>query len=306
MSKKVGIVYHPLMSLHKKPHGYHPECPERMIALYNSIQDLRWEPIPARVATYDEVTACHASKYYFEMKPDGMNPDMFYNSHTDKAALLAAGSVCELVTRAHAGDVQCGFAIVRPPGHHAHYGRAEGFCYLNNVLIAAYAALRKQQFRRVLIVDWDIHYHLGTEEILQRTRFPYTAEQLTVFSIHRHDYGKFYPGGQHGRTCTKHGGRVVNVGLNEPSGDHRYLDELRKFLDSYTEAGNPDLILVSCGFDAARGDPLGQYDVTPRGYAEMTGLLLEKCPNVIMALEGGYDLKAISTCGRAVIQALIR
>jgi acetoin utilization deacetylase AcuC-like enzyme len=299
---KVGIVYSINMTLHEA--GYpHDENPERIKVIYNNVKDLDVVEVPARDATVEEISRAHKLHYMTQFSElSKKSSDMYWNEWSLGAIIMAAGSCCQLVQESNKGSINHGFAIIRPPGHHASRGRCSGFCFLNNVMIAALDAL--EQVHRVLIIDWDVHYHQGTEDIVENTE--YDADRLTVFSMHRYDRGNFFPGGKSGRTGTKHNGKIVNVGFNGVCGDKEYTRTLQTFLDNYVhKIGTPDLILVSCGFDAAEGDPLGGYKVTPQGYADMTKQLLKVSPRVVMALEGGYNLEVIPKCARACIQTMI-
>lgn len=299
---KVGIVYNRAMTMHEASYK-HDECPERIMVIYKAIKDLPFIRVAARDATTKEISRAHPIEYLSQMQSLSLKDgDMYWNQWSLDAIVMAAGSCCQLVQESVNGNIDHGFAIVRPPGHHAFRSQCRGFCFLNNVMIAALEAL--EHMYRVLIVDWDVHYHQGTEDIIQSTQ--YTADRLTVFSMHRYDGGCFFPGGTDGETGTKCDGRIVNVGFNSVKGDKEYVECLQTFLENYVQnTGKPDMILVSCGFDAAKGDPLGGYAVTPSGYAAMTRKLLEVSPKVVMVLEGGYNLKVIPQCARACIETMI-
>jgi histone deacetylase 6 len=209
------------------------------------------------------------------------------------------------------GECRNGAAIVRPPGHHACRDNCSGFCYINNVLVAAFGALTRNPDLKILIVDWDVHYHSGTSDILKRTT--YTSSQIVVFSMHRYDHGCFFPGDKEGATGSYHHGRIVNKEFNMPRGrrtipgDEQYNTELSKFLSSYKHMyGEPDIIIVSCGFDAAKGDPLGGFNITPQGYYDMTTQLMRASNGkVAMVLEGGYNISVITDSAIACTKAMM-
>ena len=312
-----SLIYSTIMTLHKSS-TQHPESPARLVSLIDMVEYdfpelIRLTP---RKVTKEEFLTAHTEEYYMalhdphELMKMNWDPDMFYNDHTLEAALIAAGSTCQLVnTILHDGNnTQNGFALVRPPGHHARSGKCAGFCYVNNVMVAALSALRHNSDLKILVVDWDVHYHSGTADIIQKQSC--SAEQLTVLSLHRYDNGKFYPGDKMGATGTYSDGRIVNIGFDMRKkgpvpGDALYTETLQKFTAQYqSRHGRPDIILVSCGFDAARGDPLGGFDVTPKGYGDMTKILKELCPKVAIVLEGGYNVPIITECAKQCIIAL--
>jgi len=253
----------------------------------------------------------HTVEYVDKVKNDpGLlaagNDDMLYDENTSNAALLAAGSTIDLINAilTEGNATENGFAVVRPPGHHAAGDHCSGFCYFNNVMVAAFRALDTKKASRILVVDWDVHYHLGTERILENTK--YTSEQILVYSMHRYDNANFFPSSTNGKTGTRCEGRVVNTGFNQTGTDDLYTKTLESFIQKYRDRyGSPDLIIVSAGFDAAKGDPIGGYDLTPDGYRKMTRMLKELCPRVAIVLEGGYNLEMIPRCAEACVEALI-
>jgi histone deacetylase 6 len=305
------MIKHSTSNDNERARSSHPESPKRLKSIINMIENQYQDVtrLKSRLATKDEFLTAHSLEYYDKLHNTrdfmlmNFDPDMFQNEHTLKAAFLAAGCTCELVNSILSGKIVNGFAAVRPPGHHARKDGCCGFCYINNVMVAALSALNKNPSLQILIVDWDIHYHSGSTDILKDT--PYNARQLTIFSLHRYDNGGFYPYDEEGKTGTYYDGRIVNVGFNDSPGDKEYLEQLNQFLTEYTKnLGTPDLIIVSSGFDAARGDPLGQYDVTPEGYKQMTLLLKSICPKVAIVLEGGYNIRIITKCSQSCIDAL--
>jgi len=180
-----------------------------------------------------------------------------------------------------------------------------GFCLFNNVAVAARYAREKLRVRRVLIVDWDVHHGNGTHLTFE------SDPNVLYFSIHRHDNGKFFPDGPLGsaESVGKNGaeGRCVNVPW--PHGgmkDADYLYAFERVLMPIAREFDPELVLVSAGFDAAEGDPIGGCHVTSRGYAQMTHLLRSLAGgNLVIALEGGYNLSAISLGAAAVTAVLL-
>ncbi|KAF2298791.1 hypothetical protein GH714_027835 [Hevea brasiliensis] len=259
----------------------HPERPDRLRAIAASLATAgifpgRCYPIPAREITQQELQMVHSLEHVQAVELTSrifssyFTPDTYANEHSACAARLAAGLCADLASAIFSGPAKNGFALVRPPGHHAGIKQAMGFCLHNNAAIAALAA-QVAGAKKVLIVDWDVHHGNGTQEIFEQNK------SVLYISLHRHEGGKFYPGT----------GAVNEIG---------------------TEAAEfaPDFTIISAGFDAARGDPLGCCDVTPAGYAQMTHMLYTICRGkLLVILEGGYNLRSISSSATAVIKVLL-
>jgi len=307
------FLYDECMTRHKQ--RGHPESPKRIISIYEGLKSMGVRQIPCRQATWEEIGLVHSKSYCERLQMlDGQRQytgqnDMYLNRYTITAALTAAGSACQLVNTIldPCSDLVSGFAIVRPPGHHACHDDCTGFCYINNVMVSAINALTKNTELKILVVDWDVHYHSGSADIISKT--DYTAQQLTVFSIHRYDQQCFYPGDPMGKSGSYLNNRIVNKGFDTNPGfipgDEDYNTALTEFIADYNErCGVPDIIIVSCGFDAAEGDPLGGFKVTPKGYADMTRQLMNFCGKVALVLEGGYNIKVIRSCAMACMESL--
>ncbi len=207
-----------------------------------------------------------------------------------EAACLAAGALVAGVKLLVSGEIDNGFALVRPPGHHAENDRAMGFCLFNNVAIGARFAIEKLGLKRVLIVDWDLHHGNGTQHSF------YDTDKVLYFSTHQYPY---YPGsGAVSETGRGKGrGHTVNVPLFGGLGDAQYARVFNEILTPLARQYQPQLILVSAGFDIAMGDPLGAMQVTSEGFAYLarvlTALAAEICEGrLLFTLEGGYDLEA--------------
>lgn len=312
----VIIMYHSDMERHAPSYTdhNHPECPSRYTVIYDRLrkvydQDPRILFIEARQATDTELHKVHTEKYVSNLGTNlksltYRNPDLYYNEWTYRASLLAAGAATQLVDTIALTDNMAGFAIVRPPGHHAECSSPKGFCYINNVMVAALNVIHL--VKRILIVDWDVHYHFGTADIINKHP-ELTPQQLTVFSMHRFDNGRFYPRKKSGATGVRSKGRIVNHGFNGYADDQQYISVLQSFLERYRVemSASPDVIIVSCGFDAAKGDPIGGFGVTPNGYYEMTKMLHKFCPKLALILEGGYNLDVLPECAQACIAGLL-
>jgi acetoin utilization deacetylase AcuC-like enzyme len=225
------------------------------------------------------------------------------SSETYEVALAAAGGVLAAVDAVMDGKVENAFCAVRPPGHHALKDKAMGFCFFNNVAIAARYVQKKHKLSKVLIVDWDVHHGNGTQAAF------YDDPTVLYFSVHQHP---FYPGS--GTESEKGTGEGLNYTINVPlpsgSGDAEYRKAFEEKLLPAALAFKPDFVLVSAGFDAAEGDRLGGMKVTPEGYAELTHVVREiarkSCHGrVVSLLEGGYDLDALAASVEAHIRVLM-
>jgi acetoin utilization deacetylase AcuC-like enzyme len=191
--------------------------------------------------------------------------------------LGATGAVRSALEHAHAGGGHA-FAAVRPPGHHALAQRAMGFCLVNNVVVAARAAQRLER-ERVLIVDWDVHHGNGTQALIEHD------ESLRYVSLHQHPW---YPGT--GMAGERGVGNVFNVPRGPDAPPNLYVEDLWAAVEAATNHWKPELILLSAGYDAMAGDPLGGFTLEPAHYGQLTLRLRERMPDVpiVGLLEGGY------------------
>jgi acetoin utilization deacetylase AcuC-like enzyme len=229
--------------------------------------------------------------------------DVSITGRTFEVAVCAVGGVLAGVDAVMEGKVRNAFCAVRPPGHHALPEKPMGFCIFNNVAIAARYIQRKYGLKKVLIIDWDCHHGNGTQDIF------YNDPTVFYFSTHQ---SPFYP-----RTgdATETGGpdapgTKINVPLKKGTGDEVVLKAYQEQLGPAARAFQPDFILISAGFDAARGDSLGGLSLSPEGYTEMTrfvkGLAAELCQGrIVSTLEGGYSLKQLPGCAEAHVRALL-
>ena len=201
------------------------------------------------------------------------------------------------------GNLKNGFALVRPPGHHAERDRAMGFCLFNNVAIGAQYAIKKFSLDRVLIVDWDVHNGNGTQNSFY--------EDPRVLYISTHRYVFFYPGTGSAQELGKGKGLgfTVNVPLSTGAGDAEYGNIFEKLIKPIALEYQPQLILVSAGFDTHYDDPLGGMEVTEKGFARMTQVLMEVAEataqgRLVITLEGGYDVSGQGRSVKAVLKEL--
>ncbi|KAG2458875.1 HDAC4 deacetylase, partial [Polypterus senegalus] len=239
----------------------------------------------------------------------GVDSDTIWNEvHSSSAARYAVGSVIELVFKVASGELKNGFAVVRPPGHHAEENTPMGFCYFNSVAIAAKLLQQRLSVSKILIVDWDVHHGNGTQQAF------YTDPSVLYVSLHRYDDGNFFPGSGAPDEVGSGPGVGFNVnmaftgGLNPPMSDAEYLAAFRTVVMPIANEFAPDVVLVSSGFDAVDGHPppLGGYNVTAKCFGYLTKQLMGLAGGrVVLALEGGHDLTAICDASEACVSALL-
>ena len=238
---------------------------------------------------------------------------LYYCKDTFMAAKLAADACLSAVCQVLDEDCpeQRGYCIVRPPGHHAHAERYHGFCFFNNVALAA--TLAANQGKKVLIFDWDIHQGDGTQTIF------YDSDRVMLMSLHRCDDLNFFPGRKDSlpQYTGNDGGKGYNVNVawhtrrhngkhgSMRLGSNEYRHACDEVLLPIAKEFNPDLILVSCGFDSAIHDQLGGAHLAPLGYYYMTQELLKICPQMIVILEGGYNTDYLGQHASGVVKALL-
>jgi acetoin utilization deacetylase AcuC-like enzyme len=287
----------------------HVETPARLDAIMGELGRAPIEGLiieTPRPATDAEIEAVHLPGYRGRLaglagEYASLDPDTAVSPGSWDAARLAAGAAVGAVEALLAGRAANAFVLARPPGHHARPGEAMGFCLLNNVAIAAQAALRGGA-RHVLIVDWDVHHGNGTQEIFAQ------RDDVLYMSVHQYP---FYPGtgGAHEIGVGAGVGATVNCPLPGGQNDADYGAVFHDLILPMGRAFAPDLILVSAGYDAHAHDPLGEMQVTERGFAAMASVLSELAAGtcggkIALLLEGGYDLGALATSVRASLEVL--
>jgi len=291
----------------------HPERPERVKVLLDLADGLRRERlqrVAPREATTAELELCHDPRYVALVSQTAsrdsydFDPDTHASRATYHTSILAAGGVLTAVDAVLDGQADNGFAIVRPPGHHALPHHAMGFCFFNNVAVAASYLTRVKGLERVMILDWDVHHGNGTQEIF------YASPQVLYCSLHQFPH---YPGTGSVREIGIEEGRGFTVNLPLPAtfGDPEYLSAFDRIILPIGRQFRPDFLLVSAGFDCHFRDPLADMRVTEQGFAAMArrlkGLAAECCRGrIVLALEGGYDLAALASSVRDVIEELGR
>jgi histone deacetylase 6 len=302
-----GVVFDDRFLLHRAPYE-HPEHPGRLTAIRARLEKeglfTLCRRVAARSASDEELLAVHTPEHLRQIDSTAsrdftqIDPDTYAGRDSAAAARLAAGGLVDLTLAVWRGELSNGFALLRPPGHHAEASQAMGFCLFNNIAVAARAA-RAAGASRILIVDWDLHHGNGTQNTF------WDDPSVLYFSTHQYP---FYPGTgaveETGGPAAR--GHTINVPWPPGMGDAEYLDSFDRVLAPIARSFAPDLVLVSCGFDAAQGDLLGQMRLTPDGYAEMTSRLQSLAGGrLVLALEGGYNLDAIGRSAAACTRVLL-
>jgi acetoin utilization deacetylase AcuC-like enzyme len=302
-----GLATDPRFRAHAPP-GAHPERPERLVAIERVLEAsglaARATRVPVRLGRRDELLRVHHASYLDSLEralaaPDGgwLDPDTYFSPGSWEAALLAAGASVDLAEAVLDGRLANGLALVRPPGHHASADHAMGFCLINNIAVAA-AALSARG-ARVAVCDFDVHHGNGTQDIF------YGDGRVLFASTHQFPY---YPGtgALEERGAGGGLGATLNVPLPAGAGDDALLAAWGQVMRPALERFRPDIVLCSAGFDAHRGDPLAEMQVSEAGFAAVTrGLLEASDGRLVLLLEGGYDLRSLSASVAAVMKVLL-
>jgi acetoin utilization deacetylase AcuC-like enzyme len=312
---QTGLLFDDVYLKHLAGNTGHPERPERLTSIRDGLSKAgllkTLVPIPPRRVTDQELELVHKPSYVALVRRELTNlkgvgelstGDTLVSPGSLEAAEFAAGGVLNTVDAVMNGKVKNAFAAVRPPGHHATPDRGMGFCIFNNVAIAARYLQKKHGIGRVLIVDWDYHHGNGTQDIFYNDG--------TVFYFSTHHYGA-YPGtGSASETGSGPGaGKILNVPMNPGAGDAEFLNVYETKLVPAAQQFKPDFILISAGFDSMRRDLLGQFNITPEGYAAMTRVVMKLADEfshgrVVSVLEGGYRLDGLAESVAAHVKTL--
>ncbi|MFN8543944.1 MAG: histone deacetylase [Candidatus Binatia bacterium] len=307
MAGGTGLFVDEGMLAHDPGYG-HPERPERLRVLLDHLGAARgFARLEPRLATEDELALVHAPALVARVAATAgcrhvqLDPDTVASAESWTAARLAAGGLLGTCEAVLAGQIANGFALVRPPGHHAERDRAMGFCLFNNAAIAA-AWLRRHGVARVAIVDWDLHHGNGTQHLFE------TDPDVLYVSTHQYPY---YPGTGDAQDIGRGegAGRTLNLPFPAGFGDEEFLRAFGDVVLPVLRQFAPEFVLISAGFDADRRDPLGALELTPAGYAAMARALVDLAADtgrgrIVAVLEGGYDLHAIVDGVDAVLAAL--
>jgi acetoin utilization deacetylase AcuC-like enzyme len=309
---KTAVVVDPEYLKHR-PGEFHPERPERIKVLLDlaaSLDDGEFQLLPPRAATRAQIETCHSPDHIARIETTSLanqyalDGDTITSRDSFGVSLLAVGGFLRMLDAVAAGEFQSGFALVRPPGHHARPEHAMGFCLFNTIAIGAKHLQRAHQAQRVLIMDWDVHHGNGTQEIFY--------DDPSVLFISTHQY-PFYPGTGAAREAGAGAGEGFTLNIPLPAGcaDGEYLGVFRDIIVPAVKKFAPDWILVSAGFDPHKHDPLGGMGVTESGFAAMARALLrlaDECAGskIAFLLEGGYDLTALSASVAGVLHEMRR
>jgi len=308
-----GLVSDPRFLLHEPGQG-HPERPERLLALLARLErsGLRsqLDEVAATSVSIETIERVHARGHAERIDraaaagEDAVDsPDANLSLQTHDVARLAAGGALAAIGHVMSGEWQNAFVAARPPGHHAEENLAMGFCFFNNVAIAARELQAQHGIERVAIVDWDVHHGNGTQHLFDA--------DPSVFYASLHQY-PHYPGtGAESERGRGHGeGATLNCPLSAGTGDHEWLDAFERKVLPAIDAFAPQFVLISAGFDAHRRDPLSSTLVGEETYGRMTELLLGLANThangrVVSILEGGYDLEGLSASVEKHVAALV-
>ncbi|KAK9505138.1 hypothetical protein O3M35_009261 [Rhynocoris fuscipes] len=319
---KVCLVYDAKMMDHKNYEDKnHIEQPARISSIYKFLEDFgllkRLHILKSRYCTDEELKYAHNESHIVEMsslnkmtikqliEKKEIYQSVYFHQDTYQAACLAAGSLLEVVDSVMKGESCSGVAVIRPPGHHADIDDPCGFCIFNSVAIAARHAIKQYGLKRVLIVDWDIHHGNGTQEIF------FEDSNVLYMSVHRFDGGEFFPhNGDGAASLVGRGegeGFTVNIPWNKGNmGNAEYVAAFSQVILPIAYEYDPELVLVSAGFDAAVGDPLGGCKVSPEAFGHMTYWLSPLANGrLILSLEGGYNINSISYSMTMCTKALL-
>lgn len=308
-----GFLYDPRFLNHDTGAG-HPERRERLVATMEHLENQDWfaqlKQVSPRVPERKWIETIHDSAYIDRAASTCKSgapfldvPDVSISPESYDTAMLATGSVLELADHVVSREFDNGFALIRPPGHHAENSTALGFCLFNNVAITARYLQQQHGLDKVLILDWDVHHGNGTQHSFE--------EDPSVLYISLHQY-PYYPGtGAHSETGI---GRAVGATLNCPmtagSNDEDYRRAFTEKIIPKINEFKPDAVLISAGFDAHQADPLAQINLTTGCYGWMSQRIMEVADQhangiLISMLEGGYDLNALAQCVGQHLQVLM-
>lgn len=291
--------------------GRHPECADRLRAITARLEKAgllqQCPPGTYQPLTEEAVAQLHAPRQIAAVKQlaehggGHVDPDTVVSPASFRVGLAAAGACVAAVDAVLANEGRqppvhrTALCLVRPPGHHATPTRSMGFCLFNNIALAAHHAKRAHGLTRILIVDWDVHHGNGTQEIF------WADPSVVYLSTHRFP---FYPGT--GREEERGAaGNIVNLPFEFGTSRRTFLDRFVREVRRVGREFRPEWVLVSCGFDAFAGDPIGGLGLEPEDYRGMTEAVRELGTPVVSALEGGYALDALGACAEQHVLGLL-
>ena len=298
---RLPVSYHPATRLHN-PGAGHPERPDRIVAVLDALREpmlaAKVDVRQATPATVDQLLLVHTRAHIdrlIALDARGGGPidaDTFLAPRSWESVLASAGVALDAVTRGL--EVGTAFGATRPPGHHALADRAMGFCFVNNVVVAARHA-QSLGTKQVLIIDWDVHHGNGTQALVERD------PSIRYVSMHQYPW---YPGT--GAAHERGVGNVFNVPRDPGLPRATYVRDLLAAVDQACDGWIPDLWLISAGFDSLDGDPLGGFTLEPEDMAGWTVAFRERAGNapVVALLEGGYRVDLLAQGVQAVVAAL--
>jgi acetoin utilization deacetylase AcuC-like enzyme len=288
----------------------HPENPERLRAIEAALAErgwLGWERREAPCASEEELALVHPRSHVEAIRElsrrggGAIDADTFAGERSYEAALHAAGGACAMTRALLAGEAEVGFCALRPPGHHAEPERAMGFCLFDSVAVAAALAIAELGLERVFVLDWDVHHGNGTAEIFRR------RDDVLFASIHQDE---IFPGsGAREDTGSGRGeGCTINLPVPAGSEEELWVSLLEQEILPAAERFQPQLVLISAGFDAHRDDPLAECRLEASSFGRMATIAKEAAERwqvpVGALLEGGYDLSALAASTVATMAAL--
>ena len=303
--KKTGFIYDDVFLTHEMP-PYHPESTMRLEAITEKLKksDI-WNSliqIPPIKANISDIEAVHGKAYIArtqKTKEAYLDPDTFMSKDTYNAALYAAGAVITAIDNCKSGTIERAFCAVRPPGHHAEKDRGMGFCIFNNAAVGARYA-QSIGYRKVFIVDFDVHHGNGTQHIF------YDDDSVYYFSSHQFPH---YPGTGEGSEKGSGLGRgfTFNVPLSQGSGDKEMLNTYGTILPPLVKDYAPDIMIVSAGYDIHQKDPLAGLNVSDKGVASIVKNIINASGDIpiVFTLEGGYSLTALADSVEITIRELL-
>jgi acetoin utilization deacetylase AcuC-like enzyme len=310
------LVYHDTFVEHVMSPG-HPESPDRLRSALRSFKSVELLDNPKvnlltpQKASLDKIHPIHEERYLEGIRAKSEKGGGFFtsdtavNAHTYNAALLAAGGGIEAVDRIMLGDSDNAFLLCRPPGHHAEYERAFGFCFINNIAVAAKHLLNEYDIQRIMIIDYDAHHGNGTQ------RSFYSSNKVVYVGLHQ-DGRTLFPGSGFPDEIGKDDGEgyTINLAMYPGAGDASYELAFNQMLDPLIESYDPEFLLVSVGYDGHFRDPLTSLCLTTSGFA-MMNLRLNKLAKsytdgrIACFLEGGYNLDVMGKCSLNLLQELV-